>query len=66
MAEHYDKSIGSEERSAVSATKRWIIILAIVVLIGIALIATFLMNPTGGSRSGGVASENTAVRPAEP
>lgn len=37
----YDTSIGTEERSARSATKLWAIVLGIVLLIGISLIVTF-------------------------
>lgn len=61
----YNKSIGTGDRSAVAGTKLWGIILALVVLVGIILIATFYMSNGRGS-SGPVSSENTASRPAEP
>ena len=61
----YDNSIGTRDRSAVSATKLWSIILAVVLLIGIIMITMFLISPFGSS-SGPVSSENTATRPAEP
>ena len=62
----YDTSIGSSDRSAVSATKLWAIVLALVGLVGIILISMFLLNPFGTASSGPVSSENTATRPSEP
>jgi hypothetical protein len=61
----YDKSIGTEDRSVVAATKLWAIIIGIVVLLGLGMILFFL---TGSNMrdSGGPNSENTSTRPAEP
>lgn len=64
-SEHYDKSMGTSDRSAVAATKIWAIVLALIGLVGVIFISMFLLNPFGGS-SGPVSSENTATRPAEP
>ena len=61
----YDKSIDTNDRSVVAATKLWSIILGIVLLLGIAMIVLFFFG-TGSRDSGGAASENTATRPAEP
>lgn len=62
----YDTSIGTEERSAVAATKIWVIVLALVGIVGVVLIAMFLMRgtspPSGGTSSG----NTTTTRPAEP
>ena len=62
----YDNSIGTNDRSAVAATKIWAIVLALVALVGVIMITMFLVSPFGGSSSGPVSSENTASRPAEP
>ena len=65
--ESYDKSIGTENRSAVAATKIWLIVAGIVLLLGITMIAIFFTGMGDGRRnSGGPASENSASRPAEP
>ena len=65
--ESYDKSIGTEDRSAVAATNTWAIILGIVLILGIAMIAIFFTaSGDGGRNTGRPASENTATRPAEP
>ena len=61
----YDTSIGTRERSAVAATKVWAIVLAVVALIGIFTLWMLLKGDNRPS-SGGVSSENTATRPAEP
>lgn len=61
----YDTSAGTEDRSAVTATKVWGIVLALVALVGIAMIFMFLTG-TNRPSSGPVSSENTATRPAEP
>ena len=66
VQEGYDKSIGTSDRSVVSATKLWAIVLAGVLLVGIIMIAMFLAWPFGGASSGPVSSENTAAGPAEP
>ena len=61
----YDKSIDSEDRSAVAGTKLWGVVLGIVFLLGIGIIVFFFLG--GNMRSsGGLNSENTATRPAEP
>ncbi|HUR96927.1 MAG TPA: hypothetical protein VMZ26_02550 [Pyrinomonadaceae bacterium] len=65
VKEPYDKSIGSEDRSAVAGTKMWAVILGIVFLFGVGMIVFFFVG--GNMRgSGGLNSENTATRPAEP
>jgi hypothetical protein len=65
--ESYDKSIGTENRSAVAGTKTWVIVIGIVFLLGIAMLAIFFGGSSDGRRnSGGPASENSANRPAEP
>ena len=61
----YDKSIGTEDRSAVAGTKLWTIIIGLVLLIGIAIIITFFAT-TGKRDAGGPNSDNTSSRPAEP
>jgi len=61
----YDKSIGSEDRSVVSATKLWGIVLAVVVLLGIIAIGSFLMWGSRADDGRRINSENTS-RPAEP
>ena len=61
----YDKSIGTEDRSAVAGTKVWAIIIGLVLLIGIGILITFFAS-TGTRDAGGPNSENTATRPAEP
>ncbi|HEX6124076.1 MAG TPA: hypothetical protein VFZ23_01765 [Pyrinomonadaceae bacterium] len=63
--EGYDKTIDTDERSVVATTKLWAIILGIVFLLGIGMIVFFFVG-TGTRDSGGVSSENTATRPAEP
>ena len=61
----YDKSIDSDERSVVAGTKMWGVILGIVLLFGIGMLIFFFIG--GNMRgSGGLNSENTATRPAEP
>jgi hypothetical protein len=62
----YDNSIGTKERSAVSATKVWAIVLALIGLVGVVMITMFLVQPFDGRSSGPISSENTATRPAEP
>lgn len=59
----YDTSVGTKERSAVAATKIWVIVLAIVGIIGVVLIGAFLMR--GTATNGGINSANTS-RPANP
>ena len=68
MAERttYDKSIGSDERSVVSATKLWSIVLGIVALLGLIAIVSFLMWGSRPNESQRITTENTATRPAEP
>jgi hypothetical protein len=62
----YDTSIGTNERSAVSATKFWVIVLAIIGIIGIVLIGAFLMRG-GETPSGGTTSGNSSTsRPDNP
>ena len=61
----YDKSIDSKDRSVVSATKLWVIIVGFVLLLGIGLLLVFTFGSNTRS-SGGPASENTSTRPAEP
>ena len=61
----YDKSIDSEDRSAVASTKMWGVVLGIVFLLGIGMIVFFFLGSDMRS-SGGLSSENTATRPAEP
>ena len=61
----YDKSIGTENRSVVAATKLWAIILGIVLLIGIGLLV-FLFAGSNTKDTGGSSTDNTATRPAEP
>jgi flagellar basal body-associated protein FliL len=65
--ESYDKSVGTKDRSVVAATKIWLIVAGIVLLLGITMIAIFFTG-TGDARrnTGGPASENSASRPAEP
>ena len=63
--ESYDKSIGTENRSAVAGTKLWLIVIGIVLLLGITMLAIFFGSSDGRRNSGGPASENTS-RPAEP
>jgi hypothetical protein len=61
----YDKSIGSDDRTVVGATKLWSIIIGIVVLLGLGMLIFFFV--ASDMRDwGGPASENTATRPAEP
>lgn len=61
----YDTSIGTNDRSVVAVTKFWGVVLAAVAIIGVLLIGYFIF--AGSSRSsGGISSENTATRPAEP
>lgn len=63
----YDTSVGTNERSAVAATKIWAIVLGIVFLAGLIIISMFLLGGTDNRPSSGpVSSENTASRPAEP
>ena len=62
----YDTSIGSEERSVISFTKTWGIVLALLFLIGIAILAMLYFGQGTTRDSGGPSSENTATRPAEP
>ena len=61
----YDKSINSDDRTVVGATKLWAIIIGIVVLLGIGMLAFFFIS-SNMRDSGGPNSENTATRPAEP
>ena len=63
--EGYDKSIGSDDRTVVGATKLWAVIIGIVVLLGIGMIAFFFIG-SNMRDSGGPNSENTSTRPAEP
>jgi hypothetical protein len=62
---NYDTSIGTNDRSVVSATKTWAIVLALVALFGIVMLTMFVMS-SGSRSSGGFSSDNTATRPAEP
>jgi hypothetical protein len=60
----YDTSIGSEQRSVVSATKIWVIVLGFVLLIGIVLILTFFnASPTTGGNSSSGAANATSRSP---
>ncbi|MDI1242913.1 MAG: hypothetical protein PSX80_13435 [bacterium] len=59
----YDKSIGSEQRSAVAATKLWAILFGIVLLIGIGLIVTFFFSGMGGSDAGRGGAGSTSSSP---
>ena len=59
----YDKSIGSEQRSAVAATKLWSILLGIVLLIGIGLIVTFFFASSDTRDSEGGGAYSTASSP---
>ena len=61
----YDKSIDSEDRSVVSATKLWSVVIGIVFLLFIGMMVFFFVG-SNKRDSGGAASENTATRPAEP
>lgn len=63
--ENYDTSIGTNERSVVSATKLWGLILGLIAVFGVILLMMFLTQ-TDSKSSGPVSSENTATRPAEP
>ena len=62
----YDKRIGTEERSAVAATKLWAIVLAAVLLFGIVMLVVFFSGTGSENGIGGPATDNTANRPAEP
>lgn len=62
----YDTSIGSEERSVIAFTKTWGIVVAILFLIGIGILAWLYFGQGDTRGSGGLNSENTATRPAEP
>jgi hypothetical protein len=62
---NYDTSIGSNDRSVVSATKMWAVILGLIALFGVIMLMMF-MSRTSNAPSGPVSSENTATRPAEP
>jgi hypothetical protein len=61
----YDTSIGSNDRSVVAATTLWGIVIGAIVLLGIVMLLMF-MSRSNTFSSGGVSSENTATRPAEP
>lgn len=63
--QNYDTSIGTNQRSAVAATKLWAIVIGLIVLFGIAMLYMF-MTSSETRPSGGASSENTASRPAEP
>ena len=53
---NYDTSIGTDERSARSATKLWAIVLAFVFLIGLVLILVFYNSSSAtDTRPGGTA-----------
>lgn len=62
----YDTSIATGERSVVSATKTWGIVLAVIALLGVIMIAMLLSRTSMSPSSGPVSSDNTAARPAEP
>jgi hypothetical protein len=62
----YDTSIGSENRSVISATKIIGLILAAVVLGGIIMIGYFMLMGSRDDSGRRINSENTATRPAEP
>ncbi len=49
----YDTSIGTDERSARSATKLWAIVLAFVFLIGLILVFVFYSASTADTGPGG-------------
>ena len=66
VREGYDTSIGTNERSVVSATKTWAIVLALVALVGVIILTMFMTRMNRSGFSGPVSSENTATRPAEP
>ena len=59
----YDKSIGSKDRSVVSATKLWVIILGIVLLLGIGMILFFFSSGTGTRETGAPGATNSASNP---
>lgn len=59
----YDKAIGSEQRSAVAATKLWAILFGIVLLIGIGLIVTFFFSGTSGGDAGSGGASSTTSSP---
>jgi hypothetical protein len=59
----YDKSIGSEQRSAVAATKMWSILIGIVLLIGIGLIITYFFSGSGARDSRGSGANSTSSSP---
>lgn len=66
QGDRYDTSIGTENRSVVSATKLWALIIAAVVLAGIVMMVFFMMMGSQGGTGRRINSENTATRPAEP
>ncbi|HEX6278414.1 MAG TPA: hypothetical protein VFZ49_00240 [Pyrinomonadaceae bacterium] len=58
---NYDTSIGSEERSVESATKFWGIVFAVILGIGVVMIAMFFMSDSGSDqRFGGTTSQERA------
>ncbi|MCC6327974.1 MAG: hypothetical protein IT174_05620 [Acidobacteria bacterium] len=48
----YDTSIGTKERSVVSATKLWGIVIAVVVLIGVLMLVMFFTSNSSGLTNG--------------
>ena len=62
----YDKSIGTENRSAVAGTKLWAIVLGFVLLFGIGMLVIFFTGTNSQKGIGGAATDNTTTRPAEP
>ena len=61
----YDKSIDTDERSVVSTTKLWSMVIGLVLLVGIGMLIVFMYG-SNMRGSGGPASDNTSTRPAEP
>lgn len=62
----YDTSIGTEDRSVVSVTKLWALVIAAVVLAGIIMMVFFMLMGSRSDRGRRINSENAATRPAEP
>ena len=62
----YDTSMGSRERSVISFTKSWGIVVALLLLLGIVILSMLYFGQDGRRDSGSMSSENSASRPAEP
>jgi len=52
ITKDYDQSIGTKERSVVSATKLWGIVIALAVLIGVVMILIFFSSDSSGRENG--------------